>query len=106
MTRVALVFAAAVALVPLSQSASADEPLSSQPDTVQHCVSAAQAQDETLQGLSYAHSNVVRYATGHPYHLEVSLLGEGNGYYNLQCHIDAQGTVTYQGYKLGGQPVE
>ncbi|MCM2972458.1 hypothetical protein [Larsenimonas suaedae] len=73
---------------------------------VKQCIEAAHQGAEQTQGLPFEHSNVVRYHEGTPYRLRVSLRGDGNGYYNVTCHVDKKGGVTYQGFELGGQPVE
>ena len=49
-------------------------------------------------------SNLPDYEQGEEFELLVSLLGHGNTFHNVTCHVSPEGEVSYKGHDQGGLP--
>ncbi|MGJ8525939.1 hypothetical protein LMG33818_001687 [Halomonadaceae bacterium LMG 33818] len=108
LSSVALVMGMALAVVCTQAYAQTPSTDTSQSHAlVQQCLQQAQAKDgKTFHSNMVASTNISRYVAHQPFRLTVSLEGQGNAFFNISCHVDTSGQVSYQGYGASGMPLD
>ena len=87
----------------LSASVQAAPPEKPTSELAQQCIDQAMAKEPKLQDLPYGSDNMDSYEKGEEFDLEVTLYGKGNAMMNLDCKIDRDGSLSYQGYERSGR---
>ncbi|WP_456269213.1 hypothetical protein M1D97_02700 [Kushneria sp. AK178] len=104
---VTLAMAGVAQMAQASVEESADVPQQER-ELVQQCHDAAM---ESKDGDEFESSrllmdqqNASDYEKGEEMELHINMMGHGNTVFNVQCHVDEQGSVTYEEFQKGESP--